>query len=254
MRVTQTFVDELRERLGDRDWQLLEIVDRLGTVSAGQLRRIHWPRPNQHRTARRRLQQLSELRILGRLSRRIGGVRAGSDGHIYRLDVAGRRLLGYPLSRRPHTPGRKFLNHALGVSEIYTEAIEAERHTDLEVIAFATEPACWREWASGILKPDAHLVTAIGDVEHHRFIEIDCATESSATLIRKAATYETYLATGLEQEQLGIFPSVLWIVPSHRRRSQLADVLASRPAELWRLHHIALPTEVPRLLTERTEP
>ncbi len=247
MRVTASQVDQLRERLAVRDWQVVESVERLGIVSAGQLRRLHWPERHEARTARRRLHQLSGLRVISRLSRRIGGIRAGSDGYVYRLDVAGRRLRDLDPGRRPHTPGRTFLVHAIDVSEIYVRAVERARTGGLEVIDYAAEPRCWRTWGAGVLKPDAYLVTATGEFEDHRFIELDRATESGTTIARKAQVYERYLATGIEQDRLGIFPSVLWIVPDERRRSQLVDVLGRRPAESWQLHHVAPMADIPQI-------
>ena len=109
MRVTAQIADQTRRRLSPTDWTVIETLDRVDIASAGQLRRLHWPDPNQARTARRRLSQLTELRVISRLDRRVGGVRAGSDGYVYRLDVAGRRLLGGSPGRRPHTPGLKFM-------------------------------------------------------------------------------------------------------------------------------------------------
>ncbi len=98
-----------------------------------------------------------------------------------------------------------------------------------------------------MLKPDAYLVTAAGEFEDHRFIEIDRATESTSTIARKAQVYERYLATGIEQDRLGIFPSVLWVVPDERRRSRLVDALGRRPAESWQLHHVTLMADIPQI-------
>lgn len=247
MRVTAQAVDRIRRRLSTIDWSLIETLARVDIVSAGQLRRLHWPDPEQARTARRRLSQLTEMRVVSRLDRRIGGVRAGSDGYVYRLDVTGRRLLGLPPGRRPHTPGRAFLDHSLAITEVYVRATEASRVDTIEVAEFQTEPACWRAWGAGQLKPDAYLVTVTPDFEDHWFIEIDRATEATTTIVRKAAVYEQYHRTGIEQEHHGVFPRVLWIVPHDRRKGQLVDALGLRPADAWSLHQVALESDIPNI-------
>ncbi len=247
MRITSRTVADLRDRLTPNDNAVVETLDQVDIATAGQLRRLIWPDRSQTRTARRRLSQLADWRVVSRLERRVGGVRAGSDGYIYRLDVAGRRLLNQPPGRRPHTPGRMFLDHALAVTEIYVRVVEASRQHPVELVEFETEPTCWRSWATGVLKPDAYLITTTTEFEDHWFIEVDRATESTTTIARKAAVYERYFQTGIEQERHGLFPKVLWIVPSERRKQQLVETLSNRPAELWRLHQINLENETPNI-------
>ncbi|CAN5408670.1 replication-relaxation family protein [soil metagenome] len=244
MRVNARDLERLRERLDPTDWEVLATVLRVGLISAGQLRRLFWPGPEAARSARRRLAHLAEWRVIGRLDRRVGGVRAGSDGFVYRVDVAGRRLLGLPGERAPHTPGVTFLAHGLAVTDTYVQAAEAARSGRLELLAWEGEPTCWRTWGAGVLKPDASLVVAVDEFEDHYFIEVDRATESSTTVARKAAAFDRYYATGIEQQRLGLFPQVLWLVPTARRRDQVIDALARRPAEHWRLHQVRLQDEL----------
>lgn len=247
MRVTEHVVADIRRSMTQTDWAVLDTVDRVKVTSAGQLRRLHWPDPSQARTARRRLQRLTDLRVTSRLDRRVGGVRAGSDGHIYRIDVTGRRLLGQSPGRRPHTPGTAFLDHQLAATEVYVQATEVSRSDTVEITEFTVEPTCWRRWGTGILKPDAYLVTVTPEFEDHWFIEVDRATESTTTISTKAAVYERYRRTGIEQEQSGVFPRVLWIVPDERRKAQLVDALGRRRAEEWQLHQIITDSELPNI-------
>lgn len=245
MRLSAPELSRLRERLSIDDWAVLDSLSRLHLATAGQLRRLHWPEPGTGRTARRRLTRLTERRVIARLERRIGGVRSGSDGFIYALDVVGQRLLGASTGRAPQLPGRHFLQHRLAGSEIYVRSVEAERVGALKLLDFATEPLCWRSSSLGTLKPDAYLVLARGEFEHHCFIEVDCATEAATTLSAKAAAYQRYYATGLEQARLGLFPLVVWGVPTDRRLAQLIDVLARQPPEAWRLHRVLRLDQLP---------
>ena len=248
MRITARTADEIRRRLSETDWVVLETLDRVDVASARQLRRLIWPDDAQARTARRRLGQLKDLRAISRLERRVGGVRAGSDGYVYRLDVAGRRLLGHVPGRHPHTPGRTFLDHALAVTEVYVRAVEISRIDVVEITEFQTEPECWRHWGNGVLKPDAYLTTVTPEFEDHWFIEVDRATESTTTISRKVAVYEQYHRTGIEQDQIGVFPRVLWIVPHDRRKAQIVETLARRRPEDWQLHRVVLDGEISNLL------
>jgi hypothetical protein len=164
------------------------------------------------------------------------------------LDLAGQRLLGLAAARLPHQPGWAYLRHRLAVSEMYVRCQEAEAQSQLKVLEFSIEPGCWRRYGSGLLKPDANLVLASGDFEYHAFIEMDCATESSSTIVSKAQAYERYYRTGLEQQRLGLFPQVVWVVPTQKRLAQLVEVLSRRPAESWRVNQVIRADEVPAAL------
>lgn len=248
MRLSSTALGQLRERLTLTDWAVLDSMNRLRLATAGQLRRLHWAEVGLSRTARRRLTRLTALRVIARLERRIGGVRSGSDGFIYALDVVGQRLLGAQSGRAPESFSRAFLKHRLAVTEIFVTCVESERAGLLKLIEFAAEPDCWRRSANGTLKPDAYLVLASGEFEHHCFIEVDCATEATTTLIGKATAYQRYYRTGLEQSRSGLFPQVVWAVPTERRRTQLVEVFTRLPPDAWRLHRVLRLDQLPEEL------
>jgi len=124
-RVTEAYLAGLAHELTPRELTLIQDLDRLRLASVKQLERLHFtaesPRANA-RQARRTLARLTDLRVLVRLERRVGGVRAGSRGSVYTLDVAGQRLAsacgpaGGIRIRRPWTPGGAFIAHQLAVS------------------------------------------------------------------------------------------------------------------------------------------
>jgi len=92
------------------------------------------------------------------------------------------------------------------------------------------------------LKPDLYAVTASGDYEDHWFCEIDRATESMPTLLKKCVQYEAYRRTGAEQDRLGVFPLVVWVVPDDAQADKLGcDQPKPRQRPLPGLHpdHIA---------------
>jgi hypothetical protein len=234
-------VREVAARLSDRDWAILADVERLGVASAQQLRRLHYEQsPSGSRLARMDLARLVKQRVLSRLDRRIGGVRSGSDGFVYALDVLGQRLLDPEAHRvrTPWTPGASHLGHALAVSDLYMRLWEYSG--DWQLVSYETEPTCWRSFHGPggqrvTLKPDALVSALSGDYDERNFIEIDQATEATTRIAAKARLYVRYWQSGREQISQGVFPRVVWVTPNERRRDQLAETLANLDAEHWQL-------------------
>lgn len=253
-RVTEAYVADLAHTLTPREQAVVQSLDRLRLSSVKQLERLHFTgesAPANARQARRTLARLIERRVVVRLERRVGGVRAGSRGSVYALDVAGQRLAsacgpaGGVRIRRPWTPGGAFVAHQLAVSELYVRLVEAARRGGVEVLAFDAEPICWRTFtglggARTVLKPDAFVRLGLGDFEDSYFVEVDRATHSGPSVARKLTLYRRFWQTGREQNRWGgVFPKVLVLVPSEARRAALVEVASNQPAESWRLFQIA---------------
>lgn len=246
-RITLQRVARIQASLTGSQRLLLEHLGTAKLLSGSELRRLTDSRSvYQRRALQRDLKYLTEQRVFARLSRRVGGVRAGSDSYVYALDVVGQRILD-PRPRRqwrrPWTPGVRVLDHTLAISDIYVRLVEADRQRHLDLLHFATEPHCWRDFAGPggarlILKPDAHTVIATQDHEHHYWMEIDRSTESLTWITDKAKTYSRYFDTGREQQEQGVFPVCLWIAPDEHRAAGLTDALARLPADHWQLHQV----------------
>lgn len=232
-RLTPNRIWQLSYGLSPRALAVIATLFKVRVASVRQLERAHFP--DQPRTARRVLAELTERRIVARLRRRVGGVRAGSAGHVYGLDVVGQYLgkqggpAGGSRLRRPWTPGSRFLDHALGIAEVYVQLVEQERAGAFDLMAFQGEPECWRSFsrmgAPLILKPDAFVRLGYPKEEAWFFIEVDRNTESTRTLAAKAEMYRAYWNSGQEQDRHGVFPRVLWIVPDAARKCELQETL-----------------------------
>jgi len=237
------------------DHAVVDTLKRVRVATGAQLVRLHFAgRPSAARQTRRALQRLVEQRVLCRLARRIGGVRAGSSGYVYALDIAGQRIVNSGRLRRPWTPSLPFLAHALAVTDLYVGLVEAARTTNVELLGFEAEPACWRDFNGPdggrlTLKPDALAHLVIGRYEYRWFIEVDRATEGMGVLSRKAGLYRRYWQSGREQARHPAFPKVLWIVPSEARKAVLVDVLAAQPSEAWPLFQIVVHPAAIRVLS-----
>lgn len=241
--VTGTRLARLSDALSRRDWEVVCDVAKLNLLSGQQLRRLHYPNTEAgRRLARLDFARLVEWRVIARLGRSIGGKRAGSEGFVYALDVAGKRLVDQDQARyrAPWTPQPNHLRHALAVSELYAQLRTQAPQSGITLIRFDAEPACWRSFP-GIgggrmtLKPDAFIVTHDSEFEDRYFIELDRATEATTRIAEKARTYICYWQTGREEARTGVFPEVLWLAPDERRRVVLVETLARLPPEHWQL-------------------
>jgi hypothetical protein len=247
-------VEILEGRLSPRALEVVATLAELRFASARQLERWHFVGATplaRARSARRSLERLTSLGVLARLDRRIGGVRAGSAGYIYGLDLAGQRIaaehgwLRLKRSRRLQEPSRTFLRHLLAVGELHLRVIEADRAGGaLELLDRQAEPACWRAYTDPggsrlILKPDAFVVVATADLEWSWFCELDRATESLTTIERKLSAYVAYWHSGREVAERGVQPRTLWLAPTARRVEQLTAAIERLPLEAQPLFMVA---------------
>lgn len=232
--------------LSDRDQAVLRSVDEHQFLTVRQIEALHFADHapiSGSRIARRTLARLRSHRLLGTLERRIGGVRAGSGGLVHFLDTVGDQVLhgrsGRQARRRSRDPSTRFLRHRLAIADAHVALVAADRHGQLELVDFTAEPTSWRRF-TGIggarltLKPDLYIETAASgdsDLVHAWFVEVDLGTEGIETLLKKCRDYETYRRTGIEQEDGGGFPVVVWSLThadptkSDRRRQALRKAI-----------------------------
>jgi hypothetical protein len=246
-------VEWIADRLSERDWQVLEIVNRLRLVSGNQLERLLFDALHGHArevVRGRVLRRLVRWQVLDALPRRVGGSARGSAGMVFALGTAGARLIadrqaataGRPRVRRPGVPTERTVRHTLAVSELYTVLIEQARRHGVTVLSFQVEPATW--WPNGLggyLKPDAYTLLMSGGVREHWWIEVDMATESLPTLKRKLTAYLDFVARG----QLGpghVVPRALVSTISTARANALQALVDHLPAPARELF-LTLPQE-----------
>lgn len=250
-RVSDARMAAIADGMPDRECEITRTVARLHLVSHGQIARLFPPEPgvaagSAARGIRRALRRLTDVGVLARLERRVGGVRAGSSGHVYYLGPVGQRVIAYwngdglARGRVRSEPGAPFVRHRLSVSEIYVAICERTRAGELEMLAFDVEPDCWRSSLSGLgatttLKPDAFVRLGLGAYEDRWFVEVDLGTESRPVVRRKLQAYLDYFHTGDEQAAHGVFPRVLWLTTTEARKATLVDLCAALPEEHWPL-------------------
>jgi hypothetical protein len=205
-------------------------------MTGRQIEAMHFPVTNHGtpsaaaRACSRELTRLTQDRLLVRLGRRIGGIRAGSSSAIYALGPVGQRVLALDGPRpRFREPSASFVDHTLAVSQLAVDLTMAEQAGRCEVSRVQGEPDCWRTF-SGVagrvlLRPDLVITLGLGDYEADYFIELDRATEHLPAVLRKCQTYQSYYRSGREQAAHGVFPRVCWVVPDELRAEALRALL-----------------------------
>ena len=231
-------VARLRERLSERDLAIIRQVGELRLMDARQIQAVHFPdaehynEPAATRARQRVLERLTRERLLTRLDRRIGGIRAGSAGFVLALGPIGQRLLAIDgPRRRSYEPTLRFVDHTLAIAQLVVDVTVAARRGLLDVLDCQAEPRCWRQFAGlggrRLLRPDALLVLGVDEYELRWFIEVDRASESLPTVMRKCHLYADYYQSGKEQAAHGgVFPRVCWIVPDELRAGRLGSAIA----------------------------
>lgn len=235
-RVGRRGLERLGDQLSQRDKLIIHQVADLRLMTARQIEAVHFTLADHAtkltaaRSARRVLERLVRDRLLCRLERRVGGVRAGSASYVYCLGPVGQRLL---MDRSVDEPRRRFREfsqavslHTLAITESVVTLIVASRAHQFDLLELEPEPRCWRDSVGPMgvvatLRPDLFTTIGIGEFEHRWFIEVDLGTESMSTLLRKCAAYETYYQSGTEQNQHGVFPRVLWQMHTAERAARL---------------------------------
>ena len=255
--VTAARLDAIESGLSERDWQIVDDIDRVRLISGQQIQRLHYGTSSSDAAVcRRHLGRLVTKRVLVRFRHHVAEA-VGPSWSVYALDVAGKRLIDPDRKRWWPTPqpGNPFIDHTLAITEVYVRLRSAERTGGFELVTFDSEPACWRSFhgpggARVTLKPDAFVITESSGYEDHVLVEVDLGTETTSRIIAKAKTYSAYYRTGWEQHRSGVFPQVLWFVPDLARAGLLNTALGRLPAEYRRLLQVRLLDDAVNAITD----
>jgi hypothetical protein len=230
-RAPESFLRAEPQEPSARDLRIIRAVYDCRLMSANQIQELVFsgegdPQTNA-RLCRKTLRRLTEQDILRRRQRQIGGLRAGSQGYIYSLGSQGVKLVtDKRLHYYVHDPSEYFMKHTLALSGLYVQMHQEGQDGKFELLDIQTEPSCWRVFltlATGrrVLKPDMYVKLGVGDEELSYFVELDRGTTFATALNKKLRTYENYYFTGKEQQEFGMFPQVLWLVPDEKRKAVL---------------------------------
>jgi Replication-relaxation len=235
-RISSARLRLLADELTDRYTAPLPHLARVRLLTGAQLDRLlTTPEVSPEtvsRVRRRIMSRLHNAGLVAMLGRRIGGVRAGSAGHVYTLTNAGHRFLalihGEPEPTRKQSspvPGDLFLCHTLVVSGVYVDLSEHSRSGVFDVHTFTTEPHCWHPIGNGAyLRPDAYVILRTGAVGHCWWLEIDNGTEIIPRLRAKIRAYRDFLTSGGVGPD-DVPPHVLFTAPDQHRADLITGLL-----------------------------
>lgn len=171
-RISRQQLEDIALRLSDRDTKVIASIQRFRYLLTTQLQRLHFTEASTPtaalRATSRALKKLRELGLIDHLSRRIGGVRAGSGAMVWYLTHAGERLIYLKTQRLTPTkrffePSPYFLSHTLAVAEVAVQLTELCRDTHgMSLTTLQPEPECWRTYSEYgnvcALKPDLFAI------------------------------------------------------------------------------------------------
>ena len=215
------------------------------------------------RQTQRHLASLAQQRLLTSLERRVGGWQGGSAVTIWAATTRGHRLVAAEngededeeVSRRqrPREVSTTFLDHLLAITEVRTSIEEAVRQEADTEATVALEPDCWRTALSPsgqvqVLRPDLAVTITSPAYEDRYLIEVDRATENPGRVIATCWRYQEHQATSAQASDDGVFPLVVWLVPTDRRRHRLERAIAHSTGLLRDLFRVIRLDQLPALI------
>lgn len=228
-------LDRVAVELSARDLAILGLVGEFRLATGAQIQQLvfspaEFATPaTAARSGRRVLARLVRDRLLVRLARRVGGIHAGSAGHVYALGPVGYRVIGDSGRARPRyfEPSTPFAEHQLAVTQLAVELLLIERRGEIRKLDVQGEPRCWRflpgqRARAGLLRPDLFVSLEVSTDELRWFVELDRGTAHVPAVLRKCRSYESYYRSGREQAEHGLFPRVLWITPGEERAERIS--------------------------------
>ncbi|MBU5362649.1 replication-relaxation family protein [Enterococcus raffinosus] len=269
-RISRKQLFEIEDRLDDKDKELLLLLKKCRFLSTQQIRRIFFSdSPNEiagKKRTNRLLNRLNSHRVIFFLERRIGGFEKGSSSRVISLTPAGYKLVHNWLDIEKPLPRKRVadlsyfnLTHYLAISEVYTQLMELQQQAKIEIYLSQFEPAAWRTYNQrGVLKflkPDLYIELLVENYIDSYFLEIDLDSEPVNRIVKKCQeVYLTYYQSGVEQRQHdGVFPFIVWIVPSVKRRETLIKHLTKKLGESMLLFRVITFEEFGQLIKGNNE-
>lgn len=213
------------------------------------------------RQTQRHLASLAQQRLLTSLERRVGGWQGGSAVTVWAATTRGHRLVvadededeEVPRRQRPREVSTTFLDHLLAITEVRTSIEEAVRQEEDTEATVALEPECWRTALSPsgqpqVLRPDLAVNITSPAYEDRYLVEVDRATENPGRVIATYWRYQEHQATSAPASDGGVFPLVVWLVPTDRRRHRLERAIAHSTGLLCDLFRVIRLDQLPTLI------
>ncbi len=267
-KITRQQLYRIEENMTGRDHEVLRALSKYRFLSSDQVGRLFVTdcstKTSQTRNRNLLLKRLADYGLIRPLWRRVGGGKGGSEMQVWYLAPAGHRLLNlYQSGKAPRKaysePSPTFLKHTLSVAETAVQLITMCRDSeDLMLAHLETEPSCWRPFNNDgkavQLKPDLFVITTYEEYEDRWFVEMDLGTESQTQIIGKCNAYLNYYYTGIEQRKSEMFPMVLFIAHTARRKEKIRQSIRERIKGQPKMFLVITPDELEKTMRQYTDP
>lgn len=235
-RVSASRLSELMVGLTGDGTRILRLLDDFHYAYGSQLQRLFFTGGTHEAKTRARNRALAllvrECLVYRSPRQPLPGKQHGEAEHIYGLTHPGQRVMNE--LRKTERPYRSInrttahFTHALAVTELHVQLVEAERVGLIELIQSQGEPACHRRFGlRKVLKPDAYTLfrTVRGGqkLEVAWFIEVEHSRQGETATIAKLHTYRDYMEH-LDPDT-GLMPKVIFVAFTKRHRDHLERLL-----------------------------
>ncbi len=262
-KLKMSVIERVLEGLTDREWGVIHDLHKVHIATGSQLERLHFyslPSKRSRNVVRGlALKQLVDDRVLTTFDRRVRVPGRDLRELCYALYTNGYRVLQIRANRetpevrvrRPWTPGDRFVQHTLAITELYVELMKLARLGEFTLAAFqAKGEARWPDGLGGWLGPDAFIRLQhreVADYWQYWWYEADMGSESLPTLKAKLSDYLDFVRRG----QLGpdsIVPRVIVGVLAAKRQTAIEEWLAELSAPAAELFRVAAMSEVAHVM------
>jgi hypothetical protein len=259
-RVDADVLARIAELMPERDWSVLHRIAEHRYLTTHQVQAFVFTAlstpESAARTTRHVLQRLARNALIRVTQQRVGGARSGSAARVWQLAPAGARLIQDDgATKRTHEPSLRFLAHCLAIADVHLGALDLNKLANVIEVHVQTEPTSWRRYVGmggepRWLQPDLAVVINLTDFSDRWFVEVDLGTESIPTLLKKCGQYEAYRVSGIEQQEHGAFPLVLWMMNQPERAEKLRSAILRSPRLTPELYRFATADTVQAALRE----
>lgn len=260
-RISRPQLTALRNTMKEKELDILWNIRKYHFLTTGHIKRLHFKTGTTDaanlRAANKCMKRLREAGLVAPLSRRIGGVRAGSSALIWHLTEPGKRLLWIDEPDKKHTrkrfekPSADFLHQTLAVAETAVSIISlAESKDGLSIRRLDTDFSYvvrYRDETVSI-HPGLYAVLHGDGYEYHWFVETAPYWDVVRNLVRRAEKYCKVYQQGAFQGQVGVFPLTLFILPDDEQKIKLEQTIKERMPEYMRLFEFTTKDALERYL------
>jgi hypothetical protein len=212
--------------ISQRDLGIIRLVGEFGQLASSHIGEILFASNKSGTPLDRSLARLCRYQYLLRIGRRTSEYKGGSPPFVYQLGPRGWRLV----ERTDRWQRRAMSEHCLRRADVFVAIRQAENRDTVQL------QSCELEEPIGKTRADMAIKLALPSEGTYvsYFIEIDLGTERPSRIAEKCNAYWQ----AFNEQDGGIFPWVLYLVPDTWRESEVRRVIARLEPEAHELFKV----------------